>query len=51
MVSENKQNIANLPLLNGSLKQSARLNPTDSISVRRKVLQPYIVQDGQLVQV
>lgn len=42
----NMHNIANLPLLNGFLKESARLNPTDSISVRRKVLQPYTLQDG-----
>ncbi|KAL4923644.1 cytochrome P450 [Aspergillus undulatus] len=34
------------PLLDAFLKESARLNPTDSISVRRKVLQPYTLSDG-----
>ncbi|KAL2827744.1 cytochrome P450 [Aspergillus cavernicola] len=39
-------NIDTLPLLNAFLKESARLNPTDSISVRRKVLRPFTFSDG-----
>ena len=35
-----------LPLLDGFLKESARTNPSDSISVRRKVLDPYMFADG-----
>lgn len=35
-----------LPLLDSFLKESARLHPSDSISVRRKVLQPYTFSDG-----
>ncbi|RAL14382.1 uncharacterized protein BO97DRAFT_422799 [Aspergillus homomorphus CBS 101889] len=35
-----------LALLNGFLKESARLKPTDSISLRRKVLQPLTLNDG-----
>jgi cytochrome P450 len=38
--------IDSLPLLNGFLKESARLNPTDSISIRRKVLLPFTFDDG-----
>ncbi|KAE8159537.1 cytochrome P450 [Aspergillus tamarii] len=40
------QDITSLPLLNGFLKESARLHPTDSISLRRKVLQPFTLHDG-----
>ena len=35
-----------LPLLDSFLKESARLHPSDSISVRRKVLEPYTFSDG-----
>ncbi|KAI9368588.1 cytochrome P450 [Aspergillus egyptiacus] len=35
-----------LPFLNAFLKESARLHPTDSISLRRKVLQPFTLSDG-----
>ncbi|RAH44658.1 putative cytochrome P450 [Aspergillus brunneoviolaceus CBS 621.78] len=35
-----------LPLLTSFLKESARLHPTDSISLRRKVLQPFTLADG-----
>lgn len=35
-----------LPLLDSFLKESARLHPSDSISVRRKVLQPHRFSDG-----
>ena len=35
-----------LPLLDSFLKESARVHPSDSISVRRKVLEPYMFADG-----
>ena len=38
--------IDSLPLLDGFLKESARLHPSDSISVRRKVLENYQLSDG-----
>ncbi|KAL4935822.1 hypothetical protein BDV06DRAFT_233927 [Aspergillus oleicola] len=34
------------PLLDAFLRESARLNPTDSISMRRKVLRPTTFSDG-----
>lgn len=40
-----------LPLLDSFLKESARLHPSDSISVRRKVLQPYKFSDGTRLSV
>jgi cytochrome P450 len=40
------RDIDSLPLLDSFLKESARLNPSDSISVRRKVLQPFTFGDG-----
>lgn len=36
----------NAPLLDAFLKESSRLHPSDSISVRRKVLSPYMFSDG-----
>ena len=39
-------NIDKLPLLDSFLKESSRLHPSDSISVRRKVLKPYMFSDG-----
>ncbi|PYH41076.1 putative cytochrome P450 [Aspergillus saccharolyticus JOP 1030-1] len=39
-------NPAHLPLLTSFLKESARLHPTDSISLRRKVVQPWVLSDG-----
>lgn len=36
----------NLPLLDSFLKESARLHPSDAISVRRLVLRPYTFSDG-----
>ncbi|RAH78823.1 cytochrome P450, partial [Aspergillus japonicus CBS 114.51] len=39
-------NPPHLPLLTSFLKESARLHPTDSISLRRKVLQPFTLNDG-----
>ena len=38
--------VESLPLLDSFLKESARLHPSDSISVRRKVLRPYTFPDG-----
>lgn len=35
-----------LPLLDSFLKESGRLHPSDSVSVRRKVLQPFRFSDG-----
>ncbi|OKL62700.1 hypothetical protein UA08_01152 [Talaromyces atroroseus] len=35
-----------IPSLDSFLKESARLKPTDSISVRRKVLQPFTFSNG-----
>jgi cytochrome P450 len=40
------RDLDSLPLLDSFLKESARLNPSDSISVRRKVLQPFTFGDG-----
>lgn len=34
------------PLLDAILKESARLHPSDSISIRRKVLEPFTFADG-----
>ncbi|KAL9121315.1 MAG: hypothetical protein Q9187_002126 [Circinaria calcarea] len=39
----------NLPLLDSFIKESARLNPSDSISVRRKALTSYTFSDGTQV--
>lgn len=44
-ISEGRD-IDSLVLLDSFLRESARLNPSDSISVRRKVLQPFIFKDG-----
>ena len=38
--------INSLPLLDSFLRESARLHPSDSISVRRKVLTPFTFSDG-----
>jgi cytochrome P450 len=38
--------LENLPLLDSFLKESARLHPSDSISIRRKALLPYTFSDG-----
>ncbi|KAL3431896.1 cytochrome P450 [Aspergillus tetrazonus] len=38
--------LSTLPLLDAFLKESARLHPTDSISVRRKALRPFVFSDG-----
>ena len=39
-------NIDQIQLLDGYLKESARLSPSDSISMRRKVLKPFRFSDG-----
>lgn len=41
-----KIDLSTLPLLDAFLKESARLHPTDSISVRRKALRPFVFSDG-----
>lgn len=38
--------IESLPILDSFLKESARLHPSDSISVRRKVVRPWKFSDG-----
>ncbi|KAK8072838.1 cytochrome P450 [Apiospora saccharicola] len=43
-VSESR--LADQPLLDAFLKESCRLHPSDSISVRRKVMNPFTFQDG-----
>ncbi|KAI9875331.1 MAG: hypothetical protein M1830_008602 [Pleopsidium flavum] len=40
------KNLENLPLLDSFLKEVGRMNPSDSISIRRKALQPYRFSDG-----
>jgi cytochrome P450 len=42
----NNPDLDSMPLLDSFLKESARLRPSDSISVRRKALQPYTFSDG-----
>ncbi|KAI1381213.1 cytochrome P450 [Hypoxylon crocopeplum] len=39
-----------LPLMDSFMKESARLNPIESVSSRRKVLRPFMFSDGTLVQ-
>lgn len=39
-------NLEDMPLIDSFLKESARLRPSDSISLRRKALQPYTFSDG-----
>jgi cytochrome P450 len=38
--------LENLPLLDAFMKESSRLRPSDAISVRRKVMQPFTFKDG-----
>jgi Cytochrome P450 len=42
----NNADLDSMSLLDSFLKESARLRPSDSISVRRKALQPYTFSDG-----
>jgi cytochrome P450 len=44
------KSIDEVPLLDAFLKESARLNPSDSISVRRKVLEPFTFTDGTCLE-
>ena len=46
-----EEKLESLPLLDSFLKESARLHPSDSISVRRKVLQPFTFSDGTTLSV
>ncbi|KAI1156561.1 putative cytochrome P450 [Nemania diffusa] len=39
-----------LPLMDSFMKESARLNPIESVSTRRKVLKPFHFSDGTTVQ-
>lgn len=41
-----EEDLDRLPLLDSFLKESARVHPSDSISVRRKVLEPFMFADG-----
>jgi cytochrome P450 len=38
--------LENLPMLDAFMKESSRLRPSDAISVRRKVMQPFTFKDG-----
>lgn len=44
--NESERTLEDLPLLDAFIKESCRLNPSDSISVRRKVLEPFTFSDG-----
>jgi cytochrome P450 len=44
--SADGKDLDSMSLLDGFLKESARLCPSDSISCRRKVLRPYTLTDG-----
>ena len=44
--SADGKDLESIPILDGFLKESARLHPSDSISCRRKVLRPYTLSDG-----
>jgi len=41
--------VSKLPLLDSFLKESARLSPSDSISLRRKALKTFVFSDGTIV--
>jgi hypothetical protein len=43
--------LEHLPLLDSFLKESSRLHPSDAISVRRKVLEPFTFSDGAHLRV
>ena len=49
--SKSMDTIDQLCLLDSFLKESSRLHPSDAISVRRKVLQPYTFSDGTHLRV
>jgi cytochrome P450 len=40
------EDLERMPRLDSFLKESARLHPSDSISIRRKAVQPYVFRDG-----
>jgi len=44
--SSHDEDLDSLPLLDSFLKESARVHPSDSTSVGRKVLEPYMFADG-----
>ncbi|MCJ1312326.1 hypothetical protein MMC25_006000 [Agyrium rufum] len=44
--TDTKQGISEAPLLDCFLKESCRLHPSDSISVRRQAIQPFTFSDG-----
>jgi len=46
LTSNSAEAIDSLPLLDSFLKESSRLHPSDAISMRRKVLQPFTFSDG-----
>ncbi|MCJ1236865.1 hypothetical protein MMC14_004847 [Varicellaria rhodocarpa] len=46
-----RDSLENMPLLDSFLKESSRLNPSDSISVRRKVMKPFTFFDGTYIPV
>lgn len=44
--SHSADSLDNLPLVDSFLRESSRLHPSDAISVRRKVLEPFTFRDG-----
>lgn len=46
LMNRGEVDLNNMPFLDSFLKESARLHPSDSISIRRKVLRPFTFHDG-----
>ncbi|KAK7696719.1 hypothetical protein SLS64_014285 [Diaporthe eres] len=42
------ETLENLPLLDSFIKETVRLNPLDTLAIRRKALEPYNFSDGTL---
>ncbi|KAI1800744.1 cytochrome P450 [Daldinia bambusicola] len=42
------QDLEQLPLLDGFIKETVRCNPLDTLAIRRKALEPYTFSDGSL---
>ena len=50
-ITDHIEDIESLPVLEGFIRESARFSSSDSISVRRKVIQPFTFADGmKLIQ-
>lgn len=48
-LTDGDEDLESLPRLDSFLKESARLHPSDSISLRRKALRPYTFHDGTYI--